>query len=145
MRSRILSLRYAIARTLGREAEVEDKALSLLLDMKEKYEKLLGLLSDPSRTSYVPVTTPEPLPMYELRETVSFLEKKLRTRPKFIVLNRLFAPELASSIGIGKSQEDSISELSSYKVPLILINYLGKPTENLGDIRELFKVLRVIK
>ncbi|MFZ8791092.1 MAG: ArsA family ATPase [Thermosphaera aggregans] len=34
---RIASLRYVIARTMGRKVELRDKALSMLLDMRERY------------------------------------------------------------------------------------------------------------
>ncbi len=144
VRERILSLKYAIAKTLGREADIRDKALSLLLEMKEKYINLINLLKDSTRTSYVLIATPEPLPLYELKETINFLEEKLRAKPKMLVLNRVLPLEMAERMGLKNQQENIITELSSYRIPMILIKYLGKPTESIDDIRKLEDLIKVI-
>jgi arsenite-transporting ATPase len=145
VRGRIVSLRYAIAKTLGREAEMRDKALSMLLEMKERYARLMSLLKDAARTSYVVVATPEPLPLYELEETIDFLRRRLGTRPKALVLNRLLPPELARSMGVEEQQREYVEKLSSLKIPLVLVSYLGKSTESFEDVKKLEGLVEVVR
>jgi len=144
VRERIVSLRYVIARTMGREAEVRDKALSILLEMRERYLKLKELLKNPERTSYVVVATPEPLPVYEMEETVSFLEKKIGASAKTLVLNKVLPAEMARRMGLEQQQKDFIEKLSTVKKPLVLIRYLGKPTESFEDVKKLESLVEVV-
>ncbi|MEM4434019.1 MAG: TRC40/GET3/ArsA family transport-energizing ATPase [Thermosphaera sp.] len=144
VRGKILSLKYAIAKTLGREPEVKDKALTLLTEMREKYSTLVNVLKDSSKTSYTIVATPEPLPVYELKETVNFLRLKLNTSPKILVLNKILPAEVADRMGLREQQEAIMSELSSYNIPLLSISYLGRPTESLEDIAELENLVKVV-
>jgi arsenite-transporting ATPase len=145
IRERIVSLRYVIAKTLGREGEVRDKALSILLGMKERYTELMSRLRDSSRTSYIVVATPEPLPVYELEESIGFLRRKLGVSPKAIVLNKVLSPEQARSMGVEEQQEFFISKLKSFKTPIVLLGYLGRPTESFNDVKDLEGLVRVLK
>ncbi|QOR94684.1 ArsA family ATPase [Thermosphaera chiliense] len=144
VRERIVSLRYVIARTTGREAEARDKALSILLEMKQRYSNLMDVLKNPARTSYVVVATPEPLPVYEMEETVSFLEKRLGAPAKALVLNKILPAEMARRMGVEQQQKAFIEKLSSIKKPLVLINYLGKPTESFEDVKKLESLVEVV-
>lgn len=79
IRERIVSLRYVIAKTLGRELKISDPALIKLYEMREKYSRVKEALVNPSRTSFIVVTNPEPLPMHELKEVLKFLSGELLT------------------------------------------------------------------
>jgi arsenite-transporting ATPase len=144
VRERIVSLRYVIARTMGRRVELRDKALSMLLEMRERYSSLIGLLKNPERTSYVVVATPEPLPVYEMEETVGFLEKKLGAPVKALVLNKILPDEIAREMGVEQQQRGFIEKLSSIKKPVILISYLGRPTESFEDVKKLESLVEVV-
>ena len=74
--------------------------MSTLLEMRERYSSLIGLLKNPERTSYVVVATREPLPVYEKEETVGFLEKKLGVPVKALVLNKILPDEIARGMGV---------------------------------------------
>ncbi len=143
VRERIVSLRYVIARTLGRKAEVRDRALLKLYEMRSRFEALERALSSESRTSYVIVATPEPLPMHELRESVGFLKSRLGVRPKLLVLNKVLPEGLAAALGQLDAQRGFLEELRSYGASYALVEYLGRPTESISDIRELRNKVRV--
>lgn len=145
VRERIVSLRYVIARTLGREAEVRDRALLKLYELRDRFRALEGVLTSGGRTSYVVVATPEPLPMHELRETVRFLGDRLGVRPKLLVLNRVLPERLAAELGQLVMQRSFLEELRSLGVSYAVIEHLGRPTEGLSDIRELRSRVRVWK
>jgi arsenite-transporting ATPase len=143
VRERIVSLRYVIARTLRREVEVRDRALERLYEMRAEFQQLRDLLASHERTSYVIVATPEPLPMYELRESYNFLIKRLGNRPKLLVLNRVLPDGVARELGVLDLQRRSLEELASYGVRYAVVEHLGRPTESLADIEELEGRIRV--
>ncbi len=143
IRERIVSLRYAIARTLGRRVEIRDKALLKLYEMRDKFGALGEVLSSSSRTSYVVVATPEPLPMYELRETVGFLRSRLGVDPKLLVLNKVLPEGLAAGLGQLGVQRRSLEELKSFGASYAVVEHLGRPTESISDIKELRSRVRV--
>ncbi len=145
VRERIVSLRYVTARTLGRKVELKDRALEKLYEMKSEYGYLREQLALPEKTSYVIVATPEPLPMYELRETFNFLVQKTRNKPKLLVLNRVLPESIASELGVLELQRRYIEEIASYGVKWIIIEHLGRPTENIRDIEELEGRIRVLE
>lgn len=144
VRERIVSLRFSIARTLRKEASLEDKALETLYKMREDFEWLRSFLSSPERASYVIVAVPEPLPMYELDQTVKFLRDKLGTGPKLLFLNRILPDEIAERLGVGEAQRKYISQLLSYGARCALVEHIGRPTENFKDIEEVAKRVRLI-
>ena len=74
--------------------------MSTLLEMRERYSSLIGLLKNPERTSYAAVATPEPLPVYEKEETVGFLEKKLGVPVKALMPNKILPDEIARGMGV---------------------------------------------
>jgi len=143
VRERIVSLRYVIAKTLRREAEMRDRALERLYEMREEFQLLRDLLASHERTSYVIVATPEPLPMYELRESFSFLTQRVRNRPKLLVLNKVLPDSVARELGVLEFQRGSLEELASYGVRYAVVEHLGRPTESLADIEELEGRVRV--
>ena len=144
VRERIVSLRYVIARVLGREKEVRDKVLTKLYELKSEYTELWNMLRDSAKTWYIVVATPEPLPMYELESTVNFLRSRLGVEPKMLILNRVLREELAKQMGVDKHQMEYINRLRSMGIPAIAIEYLGKPTKSLDDVLELEKHIVVV-
>ncbi len=143
IRERIVSLRYVIARTLRMEAELRDRALERLYEMREEFQQLRDLLATCERTSYVIVATPEPLPMYELRESFNFLTQRVRNRPKLLVLNKVLPDSVARELGVLEFQRRSVEELASYGARYAVVEHLGRPTESLADIEELEGRIRV--
>lgn len=144
VRERIVSLRYSIAKALGREAEVRDKVLEKLYELRDSYRELYENLRDNNRTSYVLVATPEPLPIYELKESTNFIREKLGLLPRVLVLNRYLPEDVAREMGVLEAQRRFVEELKELMLPLIIVEYLGRPTSSMGDIYELMSRVRVI-
>ncbi|MEM4750274.1 MAG: TRC40/GET3/ArsA family transport-energizing ATPase [Sulfolobales archaeon] len=145
IRERIVSLRYVIARTLRKDIDMRDRALLKLYDMREEFRLLDSVLRSEDRTSYVLVAVPEPLPMYELKETYEFLRTNLGVRPKLLVLNKMLPNDLASELGQLEMQQKFLDELKSFGVSYAAIEHLKKPTENIYDIEILKDKIRVFK
>ena len=143
IREKIVSLRYTIARALGRKVELKDKALDRLYEMRRDFGELQKLLSTHSRTSFVIVATPEPLPLFELRESFKFLETRIGNKPKLLVLNRVLPDDVAEKLGVLEFQRKSLEEIASYGVRHIVIEHLGRPTESLKDVEELEGKVRI--
>lgn len=134
LRERIVSLRYVIARTLGKKVEFHDRALSRLYELRNQVAFLESALTSADMTSYVVVATPEPLPIYELKEVYSFLAEKLGTKPKLLVLNRVLPEPVAHELGYLNLQKQAIAEIESLGRPYALIEYLGRPTDTFNDV-----------
>lgn len=145
IRERIVSLRYVIAKTLGRESEVRDPALRRLYELKNTYSKVKEVLSNYARTSYVVVTNPEPLPMFELREILSFLEGELITKPKLLVMNKVLPNEVAARLGVYEEQEEMLREFRSIECRSITIPYASNPPSSLDDIVKLREAVVVVR
>ncbi len=145
IRERIVSLRYVIAKTLGREVKVSDPALIKLYEMREKYGRVKEALTDPSRTSFVVVTNPEPLPMYELREVLKFLGEELSTSPKLLVMNKVLPEDIAVRLGAHEEQKAIIKEFTSLPGRSIMIPYVSNPPSKLEDILRLREAVTVVK
>ncbi|MEM0085872.1 MAG: ArsA family ATPase [Zestosphaera sp.] len=145
IRERIVSLRYVIAKTLGREIKVSDPALVKLYEMREKYNKVREALTNHSRTSFVVVTNPEPLPMYELREVLKFLSEELATTPKLLVMNKVLPEDVAVKLGAYEEQKTIIEEFMSLPGKSIMIPYVSNPPSKLEDILKLREVVVVTK
>ncbi|MDM7275021.1 MAG: ArsA family ATPase [Thermoprotei archaeon] len=145
LRERIVSLRYVIARTLGRKVELEDPALLRLYELKESYLKLAKLLSDPQATSYVVVANPEPLPLYEMREVIATLEKRLNVKPRLLVLNKALPDYVARELGVLEFQESVVEELKSMEYKSVMLEYVNKQLSSLSDVVELRKLVSVIR
>ncbi len=142
LRERIVSLRYIIARTLGRKFKLEDPALLRLYELKDSYSKLVKLLSDPQATSYIIVANPEPLPMYEMREVISTLEGKLDVKPKLIILNKVLPEDIAAKLGVLEQQKKAIEELSQMKYKSMIAGFMDRQPSSLEDVVELRKFIR---
>lgn len=144
IRERIVALRYSIARALGRAREVKDRALEKLYSLKEEYSNLWSMLRNDSKTSYVIVTSPEPLPMYELKESFKFLTEKLGVKPRVFFMNRYLPEDLAREMGVGDVQEQYLHELKSTGIPVVIVEYLGRPTKSVVDVIKLLERVRVV-
>ncbi|MCX8195696.1 MAG: ArsA family ATPase [Acidilobaceae archaeon] len=144
IRERIVALRYTIARTMGRQAEMKDKALERLYELREDYGWLTSRLSSPDSTSYVLVAMPEPLPIYEMEETAKFLKERMGVRPKLLVLNRVLPEDVAKRLGVLEAQKKYEEQLKGYGVSYALVEHLGKPTEGLEDVEQLASKIRVV-
>lgn len=145
IRERIVSLRYVIARTLGKSVDIRDKALLKLYDMREEFKLLDSVLCSDARASYVLVATPEPLPMYELKETYGFLKSNLGVKPRLLVLNKVLPDSIAFELGQQEMQKDFLKELGSFGISYAVIEHLRKPTENMSDIEALKTKIKVFK
>ncbi|WP_148706460.1 ArsA family ATPase [Aeropyrum camini] len=122
IRERIVSLRYVIARSIGREPEVDDPVLDRLRELKERYSRLSRDLGNRERTSFAIVATPEPLPVYEARKTVEFLES-MGAKPSIIVVNRILPADIASRLGVQEIQSKALNEIRSgvCRKPCVLV------------------------
>ena len=107
LRHKIVSLRYAMARAMGRKEEPHDPVLRKLEELEEKYSKLWDSLRDPQRTSIMVVATPEPLPVYEAESTIE-LARTHGFHCRALVLNRVLDPEKARITGLYETQVESI-------------------------------------
>jgi len=145
IRERIVALRYVIARTLGRKYEVDDPALKKLYEMRDEYRFLEASLGDYRRTSYVIVANPEPLPIHEMREVISFLEGELRVKPKLLVLNKVFPDDVAVKLGVYEQQRRYIGEVKQLPYTSIAIGYVSSPPSKLSDIARLRESLYILR
>jgi len=145
IRERIVSLRYVIAKTLGRELKISDPALIKLYEMREKYSRVKEALVNPSRTSFIVVTNPEPLPMHELKEVLKFLSGELLTSPKLLVMNKVLPEDIAVKLGTYEEQKAIIEEFLSLPGRSIIIPYVSNPPSRIEDILRLREVVSIIK
>ena len=147
LRKRIINLRYAIARTMGREIEPSDPVLRRLYKLKDEYSSLLNNLRDPARASYVSVLTPEPLPLFETGNTVKFLED-MKAKVSLIVVNRLLSKESAESIGVLETQEKVLKELKELacqrNIDIIAIKHHTVPPRKLDEALKLLELMEKI-
>jgi len=139
IREKIVALRYVVEKTLGKSATVHDPALKKLYTMREEYGQLSALLSDATRTSYVAVANPEPLPIHEMKEVVAFLENELGTKPKLLVLNKVFPRDVAEKLGVAEQQSKYIEEIRSMPYNSVVIEYVTNPPSSLEDVNKLLK------
>jgi len=110
LRTKIVSLRYTISRAMGRKIEPRDPVLSKLHKLREEYKGLDRALRSSDRTSYILVTTPEPLPVYETKSTIELLGM-LEVKPKAIIVNKILPKEVAMELGVDKINEEALNEL----------------------------------
>ena len=111
LRSKIVGLRYAMARAMGRKEKPRDPVLDKLEELHSKYNSLWGKLRDPARTSVTIIATPEPLPVYEAQTTIELLES-LGIQCRMIVANRILPWDKARELGLEEVQRRSLEELS---------------------------------
>lgn len=142
LRERIASLKYVIARTLGRSVDPRDPVLAKLRELRERYAEMASLLADGLRTSYVIVATPEPLPVHEAKAAMELLGQ-LGAKPKLLVLNRVLPRDLAAKLGVLEVQEKMLSEVRNAGCTLAVIMQHRRPPRSLEEVRELAGLLRV--
>ncbi len=131
VRERILSLRYTIARTLGREFKVKDQVLEKLYELRTEYNSLWdGLRSE--KTSYVLVSEPEVMPLLEVMDIIKFLEGELSVKPKLLVMNK-FVDTLETS--------EVLKEFNLLPHDKLLIPKVEKPPSTLDDMMELLRII----
>jgi len=109
LRLKIVSLRYAIARAMGRREKPRDPVLDKLEEMHARYKTLWAQMRDPARTSIAVVATPEPLPIYEAKTTIR-LARELGIRCRLLVVNRILHPDDAERLGLAKTQAEAVRE-----------------------------------
>mgnify|MGYP001770657133 CR=1 FL=1 len=113
--------------------------------MREKYSEVRDALVNPSKTSFVVITNPEPLPMYELKEVPRFLREELRTTPKLLVMNKVLPEDIAIKLGTYETQKALIEEFKSLPGRSIMIPYVSNPPSRLEDIRRLREMVIVVR
>ncbi len=110
IREKIVSLRYTIARTLKQEYKPEDPVLDKIYSMIKRYEKLHAKMTDPNTTSVLIIATPEPLPVFEAKESLKLM-KRLKINTRAIIVNRVLPSIHAKNIGVHSSQIESIKSI----------------------------------
>jgi len=149
IRERIVSIKYAIANALGRREEISDPVLSKLRELEERNQALHREMTDPSRTSFMAVATPEPLPVYEVKVIAEKL-RDLGASLEAIIANRVLG-EKAAQLGLGGLEAESLRRLEvlrcSLRPPpgLVLIAHAPRPPSRIEDVEALDRyVLRVV-
>ncbi|MCE4620963.1 MAG: ArsA family ATPase [Desulfurococcales archaeon] len=143
LRTKIVSLRYAISRAMGQKIEPRDPVLSKLHKLKEEYEGLNRALRSSDRTSYILVTTPEPLPVYETRSTMEMLDM-LKVKPRAIIVNKILPKEIAEELGVARIAEETLKELREIDCGGCLklgIGYHRRTPRTLDEARELLDMI----
>ena len=146
LRERIVNLRYVIARTLEQHIEPRDPVLQKLRQLHQKYQQLHQTLTNPKKTRYIIVMTPEPLPLHETRNTIRFLQE-MGTQPTAIIVNRLLPRETAEKLGTHKIQMETINKLKqtiqehNCECSLYAILHHTQPPRTLEQARTLTKMI----
>ena len=139
LRTKIASLKYSISRVIGEKAEARDPVLDKLYELQDRYKTLMNHLTDDTRTSYILVATPEPLPVYEVEKTVQALQD-LGAGVTGIVVNRIIEDDMAKSLGVYEVQRESIDAIINLKCrgPCIRIGIMMNrtPPDTLEKARE---------
>lgn len=131
IRERIISLRYSIARTLGKEFKFKDSVLEKLYEQRNIYTTLWESIKS-SNTSFVLVTNPETMPLLEVHEVIKFLNTEFSKEPKLLVMNKYTnTPE----------SEEVMRSFNQLPYSKVFIRKVDKPPSTLGDMVELLKNL----
>jgi arsenite-transporting ATPase len=144
LRYKIVSMRYAIARVMQQEFEPHDPVLDKLASLHEEYKALADLLKDHRRSSLILVATPEPLPVFELRNSIE-VAQGLGMRVSAIIVNRVMEPSMASKLGIAETQERSlreVAELDCGGCRKLAILHSPEPPNTLEGARRLLGLVR---
>ncbi|MEM1680845.1 MAG: ArsA-related P-loop ATPase [Sulfolobales archaeon] len=131
IRERILSLRYSIARTLGREFKIRDPVLEKLYEMREMYKTLWERVRS-ATTSFVIVANPEVMPLLEVLDVIKFLKKELGVDPKLLVMNK-YVESLETA--------DIIEEFNKLPYRKVIVPKVERPPAKLDDVVELSKLV----
>ncbi|MEM2158104.1 MAG: ArsA-related P-loop ATPase [Sulfolobales archaeon] len=131
VRERIVSLRYTIARTLGKEFRVEDPVLEKLYGLQKMYGTLWEWVGS-SKTSFVIVANPEMMPVLEIYDVIKFLNTEIGVEPKLLVMNKYVnTPE----------SEEALREFNKLHHNKVYIPKVDRPPSNLNDMIELLKYI----
>ncbi len=131
VRERVLSLRYSIARTLGREFKIKDPVLDRLYEMRETYNFLWERMKD-INTSFVLVTNPEVMPLLEIIDVIKFLKTELGVEPALLVMNKYVdSPEVV----------EVMEEFNRLPYEKVVIPKVERPPTRLSDMVELVKLI----
>jgi len=147
LRLKIVSLRYAIARAMGRREKPRDPVLDKLEEMHDRYKTLWAQMRDPSRTSIAVVATPEPLPIYEAQTTLQ-LARELGIRCRLLVVNRILAKEDAERLGLAGTQAEAIRralEMAPEGCRAAGIMQAHQPPRSLEGARSLLALVRPLE
>ncbi|MCE4599999.1 MAG: ArsA family ATPase [Desulfurococcales archaeon] len=139
LRARIVSLRYAMARAMGRKVELKDPVLAKLQELYDRYKGLWKQMTDSQRTTTAIIATPEPLPVYEAKTTIDLL-RQLNIKCRMLVVNRVLPEDKAREIGLLEVQRKSIEEaleITSGECRVIGIMQHVKTPKTLEEAREL--------
>jgi arsenite-transporting ATPase len=146
IRSRMASIRYAIANAMGRPKEVRDPVLDKLRELEARYQRLWAEMRSPS-TSYAVVATPEPLPLYEAEAIFRRLARD-GMRPSLLVVNKVLGPK-AAALGTAELEQQMIARARmlacSVKPPtvLALVRHADKPPSHLSDVAAMGRLIEV--
>ncbi len=147
LRERIVSIKYAIARVMGRQEKPSDPVLEKLEGMRERYASVWSQLRDPKRTSFVIVATPEPLPVYEARVVVERFKRE-GLNVELIVANRVLGAR-AVELGVEEIEKRALRELEKIAcsitppASLARIMHVDKPPSKLEDVVRLGEYIMV--
>lgn len=131
IRERILSLRYSIARTLGKEFKIKDPVLEKLYEMRDTYNTLWERVRS-NTTSFVIVANPEIMPLLEVLDVIKFLKKELGVDPKLLVMNKYVESAETASI---------IEEFNRLPYRKVVVPKVERPPAKLDDVVELSKLV----
>jgi len=136
MRSKIAGLKEAIESVkAGKKVKIDDRILLELVKMREEVQEEIRNLTDPSRFSVYAVTTPEKLPILDLKRLVPELKRR-KIAVKGIVVNRF------------KSEDSTLQQLKEEfpETPIFLIPHLSEQ-ELIGmeNIKKLIDKVRVVQ
>jgi len=142
LREKIVSLRYTIARALGRSREIRDEVLLKLYELRQRYAELLEDFRNSSRTSFVLIANPEPLPVFEVKSVLRFLLEELHSEPRLLVLNKVPPRSVAEQLGSLEALKKSLEEFCSIDYPKAYIPLVPRPPSRLDDVKELLKLVK---
>jgi len=146
IRSKIVSLRYTIARSLGEKAPESDPVLNKLKTLRDRYSELLSKMRAPNFTSIIIVTTPEPLPVYEAEEMVRFL-RELEMPVRALIINKVLPTDIAKRLATLESQEDNIKKVLNINCGScrkLMIRHHSKTPRTLDEARELLDLAELL-
>ncbi len=146
LRLKIVSLRYTIAKSMGQKAEEHDPVLDKLKSLKERYKKLYEETKDPTRTSVIVVTTPEPLPVYEAKESVRFFTQ-LGIKVRAVVVNKVLPEDIAERLGTKRLQEENLREALTIECGScrkLTIRHHSKTPKSLDEAKELIELSELV-
>ncbi len=146
LRYKIVAMRYTIAKVLKQEFEPHDPVLDKLAELRGEYEGLAKLLRNPERAGLVLIATPEPLPVYEVKTSLR-VARELGIRVEAIVVNRVLDAEMASKLGVAKTQQEALEEVKALECggcEKLVIMHSSEPPKSLEGVKRLLGLVKDI-